>query len=92
VITIKEYDRRESKSNGDTFAGLEYDSEIIGSDGVMITLFVSTGTPFAVIEQAKAEARSQQNKPRPRPGHNATWLVLRLRKRRPVRMILTKTA
>ena len=59
--TIKEYEHRESKANGDTFAGLEYDSEIIGSDGVMITLFVSTGTPFAVIEQAKAEARSQRD-------------------------------
>ena len=61
MITIKEYDRRESKSNGDTFAGLEYDSEIGNEDGAIITLFVPKGTPGETIDAAKDAARAARD-------------------------------
>ena len=58
--TLKEYQRRESKANGDTYNGLEYDSEVVSADGVKITLFTPKGTTGEVMRAAMAEAKSKR--------------------------------
>ena len=45
------WDRRESKMNGDDFAGLEYDTELAGPGGVCVALFV----PGNLTARAKAK-------------------------------------
>ncbi len=59
--SFKEYERRESKANGDTYNGLEYDSEIVSAEGVEITLFVPKGTTRHVVEAAKSAARNSRD-------------------------------
>lgn len=55
------FERRESKMNGDTFAGLEYDTELINCDGVCVTLYVTEQTTKEQIEAAKRDARNKRD-------------------------------
>lgn len=55
------YDRRESKMQGGTFAGLEYDTELVSSQGVLIVLYVTDQTPQEQIERAKTAARNERD-------------------------------
>ena len=58
---IKQYERRESKANNDTFAGLEYDTELAGSEGVRVILYTTPETTPKQLVAAKHEARSQRD-------------------------------
>ncbi len=52
------FDRRESMVYGDTFAGLEYNTEVYSAAGCLVTLFVSDETTEDQIERAKRAARA----------------------------------
>ncbi len=55
------YKRRESKLLGDTFAGLEYDTELAGPDGVWCLLFLPPGTTPEQVQEAKSAARHSRD-------------------------------
>ncbi|MFH1184683.1 MAG: hypothetical protein V1755_06545 [Chloroflexota bacterium] len=56
-----QWDRRESKQNGDTFAGIEYDSDLVSSRGCAITLYAPESADRSQIAKAKREARNQRD-------------------------------
>jgi hypothetical protein len=53
--------RRESQINHDTFAGLEYDTDVVSSRGVAVTLFVPPNTTRQQIAAAKRVARNRRD-------------------------------
>ena len=55
------FQRRESKHNGETFAGLEYDTELAGSEGVRCFLFATETTTPEQLAAAEAEARQRRD-------------------------------
>jgi hypothetical protein len=52
---------RESKTLGETYAGLEFDSYLTGPSGCAVVLFIDDDTPPEQIERAQAEARQKRD-------------------------------
>lgn len=55
------YKRRDSLLDRTTFAGLEYDTDLVSSQGIAVTLFALPTTTRAQISAAKRDARNKRD-------------------------------
>lgn len=53
--------RRESLFNRDSFAGMEYDTDLVSSQGVAVTLFARESATRSEIARAKRDARNKRD-------------------------------
>ena len=55
------FDRRESKLTATTFAGLEFDTDLVSSQGIHVTLFITDKTTKEQIKKAKSAAKAARD-------------------------------